>query len=391
MKILAVHNFYQQAGGEDQVFASETRMLESAGHTVLRLTETNDRVKEMTKASLTVNTIWNRDAYRRVYQLVSEEKPDIVHFHNTFPLLSPSCYFAARRAGAAVVQTLHNYRLMCPSATLLREGHPCEDCVGRNFAWPGIQHACYRGSRVASAGVAAMLAFHRAKGTWARAVDAYIALTEFSRSRFIAGGLPPARLFVKPNFSEWDPGVGPGGDYFLYAGRLSPEKGLSVLLDAWRSRPDMSQLKIIGDGPLAPWLRDQIRTLPSVKWLGRLPREEVIHAMQHARALILPSIWYENFPVTVVEAYATGLPVIGSDAGTLPELIRPDATGLIFRSGDAHALAVQVKRMSHDPALTAEMRRRSRIEFLDLYREDRNCRMLLDIYKNARSTHLNVK
>ncbi len=383
MKILLIHNFYQQAGGEDQVFASEASMLEQAGHEVLRFTATNDSVAGMSKAGLAAATIWNRHFYREIFEIVSRERPQIAHFHNTFPLISPAGYYAARRAGAAVVQTLHNYRLICPKATLLRNGKPCEDCVGKRLPWPGVIHSCYRNNRVASAGVASMLAVHRAAGTWSRTVDAYIALTLFSREKFIAGGLPADRIHIKPNFTEPDPGKGPGGGAFLYAGRLSEEKGLNVLIAAWRSRADMPTLKIIGDGPLGPWLKDQIAAMPNVEWLGRLPRESVLEHMRNSCALVLPSIWYENFPVSVVEAYATGLPVIASDAGTLPELVRDGQTGFIFRSGDAHLLAGKVIGLHADSNLQERFREASRREYETYYQRVRNGEILLHIYRMA--------
>ena len=383
MKIVAVHNFYQQAGGEDQVFASETHMLENRGYSVLRWTEDNDRVAEMSKLDLAVSTVWNRRAYRDLYALVRKERPEIVHFHNTFPLLSPSCYYAARSAGAAVVQTLHNFRLICPAATLLREGRPCEDCVGATVPWHGLQHSCYRGSRTASAGVVAMLTVHNLAGTWSKAVDAYIALTEFSKSRFVAGGLPASRIFVKPNFAEPDPGLGTGGNYFLFAGRLSPEKGLKVLIDAWRLAPRMPPLKIIGDGPEGAWLQDQIGTLTNVEWLRRLPRDEVLGFMKNARALILPSIWYENFPVTIVEAYATGLPVIASDAGGLTELVRDGVTGFTFRSGEASELKDRVVQIETSAELWGSLRLAARREFENSYREHQNFLLLTDLYRKA--------
>jgi glycosyltransferase involved in cell wall biosynthesis len=207
MRIAVLHNFYQQPGGEDQVFASEAEMLERAGHTVIRITETNDRLHAMGAVGQARAMIWNHQAYHRVFEMIRRERVEIAHFHNTFILLSPASYYAARRAGAAVVQTLHNYRLLCPAATFLRDGKPCEDCLGRFVAWPGVRHACYHGSRKTTAGVAAMLSLHRAAGTWRNAVDAYIALSEFARPRFVKGGLPASRIHVKPNFIQ-DPGVG---------------------------------------------------------------------------------------------------------------------------------------------------------------------------------------
>src|SRR5262245_40071540 len=172
MRILLVHNFYQQAGGEDQVFADETKLLRDHGDAVEQFTVHNDAVQQMGRLALARRTVWNKDSYRALRDAVRAHHAEIVHFHNTFPLISPAGYKAAHDEGAAVVQTLHNYRLMCPTATFYRDGGVCEDCLGRSIPWPGIAHACYRDSRSASAVVAAMLTVHRARGTWQHAVDA---------------------------------------------------------------------------------------------------------------------------------------------------------------------------------------------------------------------------
>ena len=380
MRIAVLHNFYQQPGGEDQVFASEAEMLERAGHTVTRITETNDHLTGMGPLNQASAMIWNRAAYRRVFEIIRRERVEVAHFHNTFILLSPASYYAARRAGAAVVQTLHNYRLLCPAATFLRDAKPCEDCLGHFFAWPGVQHACYR-SRGATAGIAAMLSIHRAAGTWRNAVDTYIALTEFARSRFVNGGLPASRMVVKPNFIP-DPGMGCDGGYVLFAGRICQEKGIATLLEAWR-RPGMPPLRIAGDGPLGAELREQIRDMGNVEWIGRLTRDQVLGEMRNAAALVIPSIWYEGFPVSVVEAYATGLPVIASGIGSLPELVKHEQTGLIFEAGDANGLSEAVLRLSQEPELRHAMRGNCRAEFLELYGEERNLRLLTQIYDGA--------
>lgn len=382
MKILLVHNFYQQPGGEDQVFRAEAEILGNAGHTVVELTEDNDRVREMSRVALARATIWNSDAYRRVYDTVVRERPDVVHFHNIFPLISPAAYYAAGRAGAAVVQTLHNYRLICPAATLFRDGRPCEDCVG-HAPWPGVRHACYRGSRPASAGVAAMLAFHRWRGTWSKQIDAYIVLNEFARSKFIQGGLPPEKLFLKPNFVYPDPGFGPGGETFLFAGRLAPEKGIEVLLDAWSGSPEFPMLHIIGDGPLEGVVRGRVRTLDNAKYLGRIPHSEVLTAMRHAKALIQPSTWYEMFPVNVVEAFACGLPVIASDAGALPGIVETGSNGMLFESGNSADLSSKVRKLIADFGLCCTLRKRARETFEGYYQGDQNTKQLLRIYEQA--------
>ena len=205
--------------------------------------------------AVAAKTIWNRESVAAVGDAARAMHAEIVHFHNTFPLISPAAYQAASAAGAAVVQTLHNYRLLCPSATLFRDGHVCEDCVGKTVAWPSVQHACYRGSRAGSAAVAAMLTVHKARGTWRNDVDAYIALTDFARTKLIEGGLPEDRLFVKPNFIDPDPGVGDGrgdeiGPFAIFVGRLTDEKGVPTMLEAWKQVGSRLPLKILGDGPL---------------------------------------------------------------------------------------------------------------------------------------------
>jgi glycosyltransferase involved in cell wall biosynthesis len=382
MKILLVHNFYQQPGGEDQVFRAEAGILRNAGHTVVELTETNDRVKEMSALALARATIWNSDAYQRVYETAARERPAVVHFHNTFPLLSPAVYYAARRAGAAVVQTLHNYRFLCPAATLFRDGRPCEDCVG-HLPWPGVLHACYRGSRTASAGIAAMLGFHRLRQTFSRQVDAFIVLNEFARQKFLRGGLPPEKLFLKPNFVDPDPSFGDGGETFLFAGRLSPEKGIEILLAAWRESPDLPLLKIAGDGPLRAAVLDQIGSIKNAEYLGRIPHAEVLAAMKSSKALIQPSTWYEMFPVNVVEAFACGLPVIASDAGALPEIVSNRTNGLLFQSGNSKDLGRKVRLLASDSGLCCTLRKHARQAFERYYQGDLNVRLLVQIYENA--------
>ncbi|HND53895.1 MAG TPA: glycosyltransferase, partial [Pirellulaceae bacterium] len=234
MKILLCHNHYQRPGGEDQVFDDETRLLTEHGHDVERFTKHNDELRAMSRLGAALRAVWNGETYRELRRVVARFKPAVVHFTNTFPLISPAAYYAVRAEGVPVVQTLHNFRILCPNALLLRDGAACEACVGRAVAWPSIVHGCYRDSRLASAAVAAVAAAHRAIGTWGLAVDRYIALSEFARERFIAGGLPASRISVKPNCVHPDPGRGTGeGGHFVFVGRLSPEKGLNVLLDAW--------------------------------------------------------------------------------------------------------------------------------------------------------------
>jgi len=357
MNVLLAHNFYQQPGGEDQVYASERALLEKFGHRVHRFEMDNDAIDSMGKLAAMRATIWNRKSYEAMRAAVREHRAQVVHFHNTFPLISPAAYTAARDEGAAVVQTLHNFRLLCPNAVFFRDGKVCEDCLGKTLAWPGVKHKCYRESRAASGAVATMACVHRIKGTWNNAVDAYIAPTEFARQKFITGGLPADRIFVKSNFVDPDPGVGTGdGGYAVFVARLSYEKGLETLLAAWEQLADLIPLKIVGDGPLAHLVQQAMSRTKNIEWLGRLPLEKVYETISGATMLIFPSRCYETFGRVAVEAYAKGVPVVASNHGAMADVVAHERTGLLFTPGDAGALAAAVKQLLADPARRAAMR-----------------------------------
>jgi glycosyltransferase involved in cell wall biosynthesis len=382
MRVLLLHNHYQQAGGEDEVFAAEGELLEARGHQVLRYVSHNDRVAEMSRPALAKVTVWNGAVYREVRALMRRDRPQVAHFHNTFPLLSPAAYYAARAEGVPVLQTLHNYRLLCPNALLYRNGGVCEDCLGKMIPWPGVAHACYRASRSSSGAVAAMLAIHRTLGTWEGLVDAYIALTEFARQKFIQGGFSAEKMFVKPNFVHPDPGYGQGrGRYVLFVGRLSQEKGVDTMLTAWKRIGENVPLKIVGDGQLAPRVAEAAERLGQVEWMGRQPKERVLALMKDALALVFPSAWYEGFPMVIAEAYAVGLPVIASNLGSMSSLIDHGRTGLHFHPSDPDDLAAQVEWASLHPAKLEKMREEARREFKAKYNAERNYTFLMNIYR----------
>jgi glycosyltransferase involved in cell wall biosynthesis len=385
MKILLVHNRYRIAGGEDTVLLAEKSMLEERGHDVALLEGDNTQISGALGSLKTgVSAIYSWEGKRRVAAEAARFRPDVMHVHNFFPLFSPSIYSAAHEAGAAVVQTLHNYRLVCPNALFFRDGHVCEDCLGAAFPLPGVIHACYRGSRLATAPVVAMLAVHRALGTWREGVDAYIALTEFSRQKLVTGGLPSDRMYVKPNFVQPTPTVGNGeGGFALFVGRLSEEKGISTLLAAWKQLAAEIPLRIVGDGPLGDTVKSARKETSSIEWLGRVSREQVATLMQRALLLIFPSIWYEGFPMSVVEAFAVGLPVVASNLGGMSTLVRHQQTGLHFRAGDVDDLVGKVHWALSHPVEIQEMRRAVRREFEAKYTPDRNYEMLLNIYQAA--------
>ncbi len=377
MKALIVHNFYQQSGGEDEVFAAESGMLQQRGHTVTQYSEDNHRIGKFGVRHVG-GTLWSARSYRRLGDLAQSTPFGVAHFHNTFPLISPSGYYAARAAGAAVVQTLHNYRLLCPAATLYRSGSVCEQCIQEHSFLPAIRHGCYRDSRPATAVTAAMISIHRAAGTWRDMVDIYIALTAFARAKFIEGGWPASRIVVKPNFVARDPGVGSGrGGYALFVGRLSEEKGIQTLAEAWRGLSGIP-LKVAGDGPLNATQWPQ-----GVTWLGRQSRVQIEEMMKDAAVLIVPSIWYEGAPMTIIEAFACGLPVIASDIGSLPEMVDEYRTGLLFRPGDAADLADKVRWTFDHPDQIQAMRAAARLEYEAKYTAEINYKRLMEIYELA--------
>lgn len=382
-RILLVHNFYRQAGGEDRVVEAEAEMLRKRGHTVVLYTDDNDRIAELGKLKTAIQTVWSRHSYRRLSGIIREHRIDLCHFHNTFPLISPAAYYAARRLRVPIVQSLHNYRIMCPNALLMRKGKICESCVGRRIVWPGAIRKCYRNSYAASTVTALAISTHHVLGTWSRCVDRYIALTEFARAKFIEGGLPASKIVVKGNFVDPDPGPGSGdGGYALFVGRLSPEKGVRTLLEAWERSPASLPLRIAGDGPLAPQVREAASRNPNLLWLGEISRAEVLAQMRSARFLICPSTWYESFGLIIVEAFATGLPVIASDLGALAELIKVGYTGLLFRPGDARDLVAKVRWALQYPDRMREMRKHARTQYESLYTAEKNYGQLISIYRS---------
>lgn len=373
-RILIAHNSYQQRGGEDAVVEAEAELLRSRGHAVRLLVAHNDAIVRMPRSRLAARTFWSSETVRDFRQALVEFRPDILHVHNTFPLISPSIYWAAARAGVPVVQTLHNFRLLCPQAMLLREGHICEDCVGR-LPWRGVVRRCYRGSAAQSGVLAGMISLHRALGTWGSKVDRYIALNEFCRRKFIEGGLPAQRIVVKPNFVDFPAPEAGAREGMLFVGRLAEEKGLSTLCAAARLAPDVA-VRVAGTGPEAGLLQG----IPSVAHLGALSAAEVREAMCRAQALVMPSLWYENFPRTLVEAFACALPVIASRIGALAELVEDGVTGLLFEPGDAADLAAKMKWAAAHPDALMRMGQEARRRYLREFSPEVNYRRLTEIY-----------
>jgi len=388
MKILVVHNQYQRQGGEDVVFDQERKLLESKGHKVVVYRRSNweaDSYDGVKRLVLVKKSIWASDSRREFAALLRSEKPDVVHVHNTFVMISPSIYSACREANVPVVLTLHNYRLLCPAATFFRHGKICEECTEHSL-WRSIRHGCFHASRPATAAVALMLATHRYLHTWDRDVTAYIALTQFTRNKFVENGLPAEKVFVKPNFVYPDPmRADDHGDYVLFAGPPTPEKRISTMLVAWSHLHDRIPLMVIGGGPQLAELEKEARDrgLNNITFRGQLSREQTLDAMRHARFLVFSSEWYETFGMTMVESFACGVPVVCSRLGAMQELVEDGRTGLHFTPGDADDLAEKVEWAWNHPEVIRGLGKAARQEYEEKYTAEKNYPMLMNIYQSV--------
>lgn len=377
MKILVVHNTYQHRGGEDTVVDVEIALLRSHGHEVVTYFRSNDSIADMSLASAATQTLWSSRTTHELTDLIKNFQPDVIHAHNIFPLISPSLYWAAEQDGVPVVQTLHNFRLMCLNGLFLREGRVCEDCQGR-LPWRGVVRKCYRGSVAASAVLAGTLTLHRGLGTYRSKVARYIALNDFCRDKFIGGGLPAERIVVKPNFVDFADPAALTRQGFLFVGRLSVEKGVQTLADAAALLPDV-RLRVVGDGPESALLDGAT----GVTRLGSLPNESVRQEMNNAVALLVPSICYETFGLVIIEAFASGMPVIVSRIGVLQDLVRGGETGLLFEPGNSQDLADKMAWALAHPEAMAEMGRKARTQYEAEFTAERNYGQLIAIYEDV--------
>ena len=388
MKILQCHNFYRFPGGEDQVFHDESWLLKSNGHDVYHYLRDNRDIDTMSRVDLVKATIWNRQTAKDLQDLIKHISPDLVHFHNTFPLVSTSAYHTVKSFDIPIVQTLHNYRLMCPSATLFRNGKECLACLQKKIALPAIIHKCYRSDRKATTLTATATAIQRSIKKSFNLVDRFIALSENSRRYFEQAGLPPSKIVIKPNFVKPDPGIKKTSHpHVVFVGRLTPEKGIDTLLDAWQ--PALNNpiqdipLRIIGQGPLEQHVRDSAKHNQNISYLGQIKHAEVLKEIAKARLLVFPSIWSEPFGRSMIEAFATGTPVVASKTGSIPEIVQDERNGLHFEPGNFLDLQSKVARLFHDEALLAQTGRAARMTFERRYTPQQNIDMLHQAYAEA--------
>jgi len=381
--VLVIHNRYQQPGGEDAVVRAEVDLLRTAGHKVVQFTRDNSEIAAygpVERASLAFRTLWNQESYAELRAVIHKERPDIAHCHNFLPLVSPAAYYACRSAGVPVVQTLHNYRLFCPAGTLFVNGQRREQCL-----WSithGALSRCYRNSRLQTATVSLMLAAHHVYGTWNSCVDAYLTPSQFCRDYFVRAGLPEAKVHLKPNFLARDPGKRTGrGDYALFVGRLSAEKGVLETIEAWREVPEV-RLLLAGDGPLYHEARRLAERYGGhIELLGQLHPEETLARIKGARFLVFPSRWYEPFGLSLLEAAACGVPAIASRIGAIPELVIHYHTGLLFDPDNFTELVEQVRWACSHPAEMEEMGSAARHLYLERFTAERNYESLINIYR----------
>jgi len=383
MKILVVHNEYRYRGGEDESREAEDGALTAGGHQLDQIVFDNTLIQAGNLVRTGLQTSWCPAAHDRVRQRIVDWKPDVVHIHNFFPLASPAVHHAAHSLGMPVIQTLYNYRLLCPGATFYRNGRVCEDCTRHWLPWPGVLHSCYRESALGTSAVAAMIVLHRLLRTWKRTVTTFIAVSEFHRQKLVAQGFPPSRIVVKPPL-VLDPGPpGRGGDGFLFVGRLTVEKGIRTMLKAMQLVNPAVRLTVVGDGPLAAEVRTAADCNPRIHFVGRLPLGQVLDLVGAARCVLFPSEWYETFGRIAVESFAKGTPVITSRIGAVAEIVDDGRTGFHFRAGDPQDLARAIDHAFASADGLADMRIAARLEYEEKYTAERNYRMLVDIYEKA--------
>jgi glycosyltransferase involved in cell wall biosynthesis len=395
VRILIVHNRYQQRGGEDAVVANEAAMLQRYGHQVDLLEFDNDAIHGVAASLLAGGRAFYSQASARIVAArIDRFRPQLLHLHNFLGTLSPSVFFAAQSRHIPLVLTLHNYRLLCASAVLFREGHPCEECIEKRSFLPGVQHACYRGSRMGSAAVGGSIAFHAVLGTWTRRVARYITLTRFAAEKMAGFRVPRDLIRIKPNFvpdleSSPNPSLTPDptpdpipAPFALFAGRLSVEKGISTLIEADAGGQLPLPVHVLGDGPMSAALAQAARRPGSrLVPLGSRPPSEVREVMRKAAVLLLPSLWYEGFPMVCAEAFAAGLPVLASNIGGLGEIVEDGVSGHLFPPGDASALVRALHRFASPSPELAAMRLAARRRFESHYTMERNYQTLMAIYR----------
>ena len=383
MKILQIHNQYTKKGGEDGVLEAERNLLASKGNEVEQLFFSNKGIEGFEKIKLLYKTIYNQNSTKILRDKIQDFRPDIIHIHNLFYVASPAILYESHNQGIPVVLTIHNFRLICTGALLLRDGQVCELCTQKTFPLAGIQHKCFQNSALKSAQLTLSTSIHKILGTWKNKVDAYIVLSNFAKNKLINSSLQLAeeQVFIKPNFTE-DKGWAGSEDrqnFFLFVGRLSHEKGIQTLLEA--SKQADFRLEIIGDGEMKPLVEEFAQRYPNIVYHGFQGQDFIAEKMKQCKALLFPSVWYEGMPLTLLEAFSTGTPVIISDIDNLNEMVKHQYNGLHFRTGDSKDLAEKIQYFQQNA--TAHYYENARKTYEMLYSPEKNYQELIEIYQKA--------
>lgn len=392
MKILLTHNFYGSSApsGENQVFETEKKLLIKHFHEVQEFIRHSDEIRQQGIIGTikgAAATVWNPWMAKEITSTIKSFQPEIIHVHNTFPLISPAIFHAIGNKAARVL-TLHNYRLFCSNAIPMYNGDVCTLCMDKHSIIPSLQHGCYRGSRLATLPLALNISLHRYLKTWVNHVDAFITLSEFQRERMISAGLPSNLVHVKPNFYPGSPKIIPWEkkeNYVVFAGRLTHEKGIETLIKAWIAWGETAPiLKILGEGELKSQLENLVTIQhKNIQFLGQLSSSEAERQIALAKLLILPSQWFEGFPMVIREAFAFGTPAAVSNIGPLPSIVKHGAQGVVFEAGNPNSLLVEVQKIWNDPVKLKKMSHNARNEFEQYYNEAANYKRLIEIYQQA--------
>ncbi len=383
MKILLIHNSYQQKGGEDSVFENEYRLLKEK-NTVEKLLFNNDNIKSsFDKLKIGVNSISNSRSAKSVEERIKEFNPDIIHVHNFFPIASPSIFYVAKNMNIPIVMTLHNYRLICPNALLFKNNEICEKCVNKLFAMDAVLHGCYRESKVQTFALALMNYIHKKRKTWNTKVDRYIALTKFAKNKILNSslGLDENQIIVKPNFVEDNGFEYDKEDYFLFVGRLSIEKGIELLLKSFEKNG--KKLLIIGGGPLEAMVKESVQKNTNIKYLGFQNKDFIIEKLKKAKALIFTSIWYEGMPMTILESFSTGTPVIAPNIGGPNEIVQDHINGLIYEANNLSSLTSKVNMLGSDNKMHRQLCLGARKSYEHRYTVAKNYELLMNSYEGV--------
>ena len=377
--ILIVHNYYQIPGGEDTVVANEKTMLEKHGHKVILYSRNNAELKQMSKIRilfLPFTTVFNLRTYKEIKKQIRRENIDVVHVHNTLNLISPAVYYAARSMKVPVVQTIHNFRLLCPGATFYRDGHICEDCV-KNGLKCAVKYSCYRGSKAQTLVCAISTWLHRTTGIYGKIN--YICLTEFNKDKLLQlKHIKPERVFVKPNFVENNSFIPEEErlNQFVFVGRLDKLKGVDILFEAWKRMGEGAiKLIVCGMGPMEEWCKSFIKeNVVNIEMCGFVPNDETLKIIANSKALVLPTQWYEGFPMSIVEAFSVGTPVICSDLGNAGSVVEEGITGYKFTADLVDEIIQAVKRCHGLCSQTKKV-------YKDNYSVEKNYELIGRIYK----------